>query len=403
MIKVKKIKNQLFFIIILLTVLTLDKVNALESVSINNADYELVCRYADGVILTITRDDVYIQNASLSVDSSSSNGIKMHLRSDQKNSSRDANGGITYRHHALTLNSRCPSNLYAYEMPQKYENGGDDEVDDSVSTLYYSTSNNAVEDFGTHDNVWYKVWFTDDDEVNNATRKTSLDTYLISEEVNLTTTKSTTVCDYKIEETGSVLTVYMYSNVTILENNGYLTTLSDVWTDCKKPADADSIKYVYVNDPVGQSVAGGVGTRYNAVRYYVADKASTCKNNNDGNKCIKYQYLGTRNGTPGNGTDNTLCKVLGNKTVKELQNIIDIMQILVPVLMIALTGFDIGKLVLSGNLDEELPKKKTIIIVRFCLVVFFFFLPLITNLIIDGLMDAGVVGVVEIDCVIGSR
>ena len=120
-------------------------------------------------------------------------------------------------------------------------------------------------------------------------------------------------------------------------------------------------------------------------------------------KCIEYIYLGTRNGTPGDGTDNALCKVLGNKTVKELQNIINIMQILVPVLMIALTGFDIGKLVLSGNLDEELPKKKTVIIVRFCLTAFFFFLPLITGLIIDGLMDAGVVGVVEIDCVLNGR
>ena len=79
------------------------------------------------------------------------------------------------------------------------------------------------------------------------------------------------------------------------------------------------------------------------------------------------------------------------------------MQILVPVLMIALTGFDIGKLVLSGNLDEELPKKKTIIIVRFCLTAFFFFLPLITGLIIDGLMDAGVVGVEEIDCVLTRK
>lgn len=409
MIKVKRLKKYLFFITILFIALMFEKVNALASVSINNADYELVCRYADGLQLTIARDGVYIQNASLAVDSSSSNGIKMYLKADQKNSSRDANGGITYRHHAITASGRCPSKLYAYDLPAKYETESEDDDDESednsVSTLYYSTSSSVASEIGgTREEESGMWWWKETEVVSNATRETSMDTYLVSEEVYLTTAKETTVCDYKIPETDTVVTVYMYSNITLLESNGYSTTLPSVWTDCKKPASEGEVKYIYLNDPVGKSIAGGTGTRYNYERFYVGDSASTCKSNNDGNKCMKYQYLGTRNGSPdGDGKDNALCKVLGDKTVKEIQNIIDIMQILVPVLMIALTGFDIGKLVLSGNLDEELPKKKTIIIVRFCLTAFFFFLPLITGLIIDGLMDAGVVGVEEIDCVLTRK
>lgn len=404
MIKVKRLKKYLFFITILVITLMFEEVNALAKVSINEGDYELTCRYRDGLVLTISKDEVYIQNNSLSVDSTSTAGIKMYLKADQKNVAIDTNGGFKYQHHAVTSGGKCPNKLYAYELPEKYTEGGDE--DSEVSTLYYSTHDNVTTELGgtRKDNGKWYCFGGCKETVNNASRKSSLDTYLISEEVNLTTTKSTTVCDYKIEETGSVFTVYMYDNITIVENNGYTTPLGSKWTTCKSPTqeekEAGKTKKVYINDPIGQSVGGGVGTRYNATRYNITDKAADCKSNNDGKKCIEYVYLGTRNGTPGDGTDNALCKVLGNKTIKELQNIIDIMQILVPVLMIALTGFDIGKLVLSGNLDEELPKKKTIIIVRFCLTAFFFFLPLITGLIIDGLMDAGVVGVVEIDCVL---
>ena len=208
MIKVKRLKKYLFFITILFIALIFEKVNALASVSINNADYELVCRYADGLQLTIARDGVYIQNASLAVDSSSSNGIKMYLKSDQKNSSRDANGGITYRHHAITDSGKCPSKLYAYDLPAKYETESEDDDDESednsVSTLYYSTSSSvAAEIGGTREEESGMWWWKETEVVSNATRETSMDTYLVSEEVYLTTAKETTVCDYKIPETAA--------------------------------------------------------------------------------------------------------------------------------------------------------------------------------------------------------
>lgn len=62
--------------------------------------------------------------------------------------------------------------------------------------------------------------------------------------------------------------------------------------------------------------------------------------------------------------------------------------ILVPVLLIVLTAVDITKIVLTGNIEEELPKRKKLIIIRFVVAVFFFFLPFIIQLVVAS--DYGV-------------
>lgn len=64
-------------------------------------------------------------------------------------------------------------------------------------------------------------------------------------------------------------------------------------------------------------------------------------------------------------------------------DIIKIMQILVPALVIILTGVEIGRIVVAGNLEEELPKRKKNMIIRFIIMVTFFFLPVIVQLIIS--------------------
>ena len=82
----------------------------------------------------------------------------------------------------------------------------------------------------------------------------------------------------------------------------------------------------------------------------------------------------------------SFCDEYGNTAVVLIQ-IIQIMQILVPALVIILTGIDIAKIVLAGNIEEELPKKKKTMIVRMIVMVTFFFLPLITKVVIDLLAD----------------
>ena len=87
-------------------------------------------------------------------------------------------------------------------------------------------------------------------------------------------------------------------------------------------------------------------------------------------------------------------------TVIILKQIIGAMQIMVPVLLIILTAVEIGRIVVAGNLEEELPKHKKSIVVRFVVAVAFFFLPLLINLFLRLMYANGfeVIQISDIDC-----
>ncbi len=78
----------------------------------------------------------------------------------------------------------------------------------------------------------------------------------------------------------------------------------------------------------------------------------------------------------------SICEVIP-ETAVWIALIIKYLQFLVPILLIVLTGLDISKMVLAGNLEEELPKKKKLILARFIVAVVFFFVPLIVGLVIN--------------------
>lgn len=399
----KPIKNLLLTFIILFISFYSVKVYAYPALSINDNDYELVCKYADGVEITITQKDVLIKNTSLSINSSSSNGIKFYLTSEQENTIYTDGGTNVYRHHAITESGKCPSKLYVYDLPAKYDDSNDSD-DDSVTTLYYSTENGIEESIAGTRGCGF-LWLG---SCSKATQMTDLTTTLLSEEVYVLSSESTTACDYKIPSesaftSSQVMSVLLYENLTVAEVNGYYSTVSgDKWTSCKNSD-------IYINDPTAKAVAdngSGIGTasRYYAKRFSISTSSSTCISNNGGKVCAKYEYLGARNSNEGNGDGSgQLCEVLGNETVKQIKRIVSILQILVPILTIALTTFDVGKLVVTGNLEEELPKRKKVIVARFIVMIIFFFLPLATNLIISALQDAEVIGVTDIKCILNDN
>ena len=394
----KKILSSICLIIILLLFLFIDiDVNA-ASLSIDENDYELVCIYDDGVQLTISRNDVYISNSSLSISSSSSSVGEFYLAPDQENDLYSENGSV-YRHSNITENGRCPSKLYVYDLPSKYDENSSSNSDD-VSTLYYSTKDGIEKNIaGTHGCGF--LWLG---RCSDATQMKDMTTNLVSEEVYLITTKNTTICDYVVPAAGTndsqqAISIFMYDNLSIAEVNGRFTTLDSVWSECLQPR-------IYINDPTAKAVAdrgSGVsyGNRYNYLRFYISTRSSNCLNYNDGYNCSTYTFLGERSDDgPGDDKEKTVCETLGAQTIQQIKRILNILQLLVPVLTIALSGFDIAKIVMSGNIDEELPKKKKVIIVRLIIMAFFFFLPLLTNLLIDGLQQAGVLGIEDIDCIL---
>lgn len=85
-----------------------------------------------------------------------------------------------------------------------------------------------------------------------------------------------------------------------------------------------------------------------------------------------------------NATNATsICEVMPETSLM-IATAIYYLGMIVPALLIIFTAIDISKLVISGNLDEELPKKKKLIMVRFIVAVCFFFLPLLVQLFVNS-------------------
>lgn len=86
--------------------------------------------------------------------------------------------------------------------------------------------------------------------------------------------------------------------------------------------------------------------------------------------------------SPPISTGTSICKVIP-ETAVWIALIINYLQLLVPIFLIVLTAIDISKIVINGNLEEELPKRRKLIIVRFIVAVSFFFIPLIIKVVIN--------------------
>lgn len=84
-----------------------------------------------------------------------------------------------------------------------------------------------------------------------------------------------------------------------------------------------------------------------------------------------------------------------SNTARELINIIKILQFLVPILVIVFTSIEIARIVIAGNIEEELPKRKKSIIIRFIVMIAFFFLPLMTQIVIS-LVEG--VSILDVSC-----
>ncbi len=82
-------------------------------------------------------------------------------------------------------------------------------------------------------------------------------------------------------------------------------------------------------------------------------------------------------------TATSICDVIP-ETALLISTFIYYLGLIIPVLLIVFTAIDITKLVISGNLDEELPKKKKVILTRFIVAVVFFFIPIIIEIFVSS-------------------
>lgn len=386
--------------------------NIPESPSVSSNDYELICTYNDGAELTITKDNIYLVNMSSSAEFSNNSAISFFLTEDQKNV-RDTDGKVTKSNADLLLrNSRhCPSKLYVYKVSSKEDSNVEEDMKlDGIYNYYYSTKSGIAEEVSSKTKGCGFLWLNDcvvalAEEVSN--------TNLVSEEANLYSSKTTTICDYAIKSdndslSSSSVSIYLYAGIHFLDNGTRTTPLQETFQSCpaslsKEELEQDNPKgtYLYINDPipkmVGTNTSGNY--KYNHISFYASTDSETCKANNDGNACTQYQFIGSRSGDSGDNSEIDVCKLLGNKTIVELKKIISALQIIVPALLMVLISLDITKMVLAGNLTEELPKKKKSILIRLIVMLLFFFAPVIAELIIKLLADANV-NIGDIECFI---
>lgn len=381
------------------------------SVSVDDGDYELVCKYSDGAELIITRDDIYITNLSNSINASSTSGIRFFLTSSQK-PSRDTDGNVTISNASKLLEDgkQCPHRLYLYKVAAtKDENVDKSEAIKDVFNFYYSTKTGIASSIAgttTTGMWWWKETTSDAKELSDKI-------VLKSEEINLTTSKAAMICDYQTagnKFSSQTVSIYIYQGVSFLENGDRITTLKPSFSVCPAKLtdkeiedDNPNKKYLVVNDPtprvVGNVLSGNY--EYDSIRFVAMQgnkDTLTCTNENGGKPCSVYQYIGTRNGPPEDGQSTDVCELLGNETINILRDVVSWLQILVPALVLILIGIDIAKMVLAGNIEEELPKKKKTILIRLVVMLLFFFAPSIVGLIIKLLNESGIINIGNIEC-----
>lgn len=158
---------------------------------------------------------------------------------------------------------------------------------------------------------------------------------------------------------------------------------------------------------VGQNVTSASESLWPIPKYICVKESITTQDSNRGESA--YKFSSTRHSITKQGDDKLscgsgqqlyertteTCKITVNgsngpsfcdkysNTAFVLIDIIKIMQVLVPAVVIVFTGIEIGRIVLAGNVEEELPKRKKNIVIRLIVMVAFFFLPIIVQLIVS--------------------
>ncbi len=226
----------------------------------------------------------------------------------------------------------------------------------------------------------------------------------------------------------------IYDNVILVEKDGEITRLNETsktgqdFADAlrnvkfsvqsKKNKDGEEI-YKYYEYPNINEVLGAYKTIYlndplpiansdssSAITYeFTSDIFDINLTYDKGNYEDKYT-LSEEDPSGSDDKSGALCSKILKNTSPIISQIIRIIFIAVPALTIVLTALDIGKIVISGNLEEELPKKKKTIALRLIVVVIFIFLPTIVQVLLTMLKDtnAPFVDKIEyIDCLFNSK
>ncbi len=272
-----------------------------------------------------------------------------------------------------------------------------------------NTSDNSCPEFGVEKSGWSKFWGTAGalkeyasaaEAANNSPYNLISERYLFSNNIP----EPNKTLYYVLPATQKIGTnmyvkIYIYDNITLLDKDGRITRLDG---DTSLFSQTTLPEKIYLNSPEPIPVTGTnsvVSYKYNADQIIYSFTTAS-----DPTHTIGFTNS-TDNPPDDSDTSSSLCTEKLKNTSPVLKSIIQFGQILLPALVIILTGLDIGKIVVTGNIEEELPKRKKTIINRAIVLLILLFLPLLVKVMLKIVKDTGsdIANNIEyIDCLFDS-
>ncbi len=388
-----------------------NKENKMPKVKLGFSNYSLECIFSDGGLYK----GYFGFNGSGIANTQKIDRISYNLEGIGNNSSPSSGNLLYYNSMKNDPNNNtdiqsCPTKLYSvsykdntyYRFNSKYEVTYDEDGKVKSCNLGYGTN---VE------NSWCaRQWWCLSDYDNNSEEcakavNNQANYNLISERYILNNAPQTATLYYLLPKeqasgVNSYIKIYLYSNVILLEKNDRVTILDGEIAEAFKNVN------VYVKNN-GETVVTGLDPKYENIYINspepvaVTNSASTISYKFNSGQ-TRYSFSTSQDSThsehyiltdkvPDNGdmVDNSLCDDNLKNTAPIVRKIIGILQILMPALVIVLTSLEIGKIVINGNIDEELPKRRKNIIARLIVVAVFLFLPLLTRVFVNVIKSTG--------------
>lgn len=385
---------------------------------INAKNAEIECVYANGVVIGMNYDSVSGLNNAYVKDYPLSATIEIDFQAISDFSLYDINEAITHLN-----NFTCPANVrYWIAWEQEGDNKAyrgvyafhywDQSENDYITSLLTKTKKtgwwifSSTETTAGVENVTFKNSDACGSNSNCEQAQPEAVIPLVGERIYLTDdigddAYSHTFKTYSNDGDEAVANS-RYIQFLVKDNGEYLLQIGQTLTGVDGVDDNfrnnvlnnDSMDvYICVKESLLSQDAsrGDSSYKFDSIRHkvQVSSKDGTCPTG-----YVKYKRttevckidVGTSAGS--------FCDKYSN-TARELINIIKILQFLVPILVIVFTSIEIARIVIAGNIEEELPKRKKSIIIRFIVMIAFFFLPLMTQIVIS-LVEG--VSILDVSC-----
>lgn len=409
----KSIKTNILFILFLFSGLFLIGLDKVEAGELNWNGVKIECIYSDGGAYTVLMGQSadFVNRVTYNLEGTSNKNSATSGNSVFLNLPYDTNTHQCYDRMVSGIFSNKNDDKTTVTTYYKFGNANVDSNDYSETPIQFS-----VNDFG-NPGLWGKIFGSVEKDTAKEVNANKINGSLKSERYILTDDagQPNSTLTYKqittqASSSDNYAYVMIYSNATLLKTNAKTTLLisgADHFSGVSVNSSGiisglSDEDIIYLNNPeasitIDSSSISSYSYRPGQVRYSITtensgstyDRATYNRAYKLFNKSVDSKEI--------NSGD--LCDDIMPETSKVIREIIKYAQILVPVFLIILTAIDIGKIVLAGNLDEEMPKQKKKIITRMICAIVFFFLPLITMLIIDLMKDSGAVNANDIQSI----